>query len=85
MPAAASDAAARELARSWARAWGGVGAGDGGEVVYRRLLAAYGEPQRKYHTLQHLRECFDLVALDLVFNVCGLAGQYDLFEVSKRL
>ena len=60
---AASDAGARGLARSWARAWGGVGAGDGGDTTFRRLLAAYREPQRKYHTLQHLRECFGLFAL----------------------
>ena len=31
----------------------------------RRLTAAYGEPQRKYHTVQHLSECLTLVQQNL--------------------
>ena len=27
-------------------------------TVFERLIAAYSEPHRKYHTLQHLNECF---------------------------
>lgn len=49
----------------WKRLWTGVGV----EVVpgglYNQLVRAYGEPQRHYHTLQHLREClahFDAAA-----------------------
>jgi predicted metal-dependent HD superfamily phosphohydrolase len=26
--------------------------------LYERLIASYSEPQRRYHTLQHLEECF---------------------------
>lgn len=49
----------------WKRLWSGLGV----EVVpgglYNQLVRAYGEPQRHYHTLQHLREClahFDAAA-----------------------
>ena len=42
---------------SWARAWKGLGAHGEGEDVYGALMARYGEAHRKYHTLQHLREC----------------------------
>ena len=48
--------------RSFARAWRGIGAGDDGAEVCAALLAAYSEPQRSYHTLQHLQECLALFA-----------------------
>lgn len=52
--------------RSWQRAWSGLtgdrddhGAHDG--IALRdELLARYAEPQRKYHTRQHLAECLAL-------------------------
>jgi predicted metal-dependent HD superfamily phosphohydrolase len=48
-----------DLQNSWRRAWRALGAGDDGAVVHAALLAAYDEPERNYHTLQHLRECLD--------------------------
>lgn len=45
------------LTASWHRAWPGIGAVGDGELVRLDLLARYSEPQRKYHGLQHLREC----------------------------
>ena len=42
---------------SWRRMWAGVGAIGDGAAAYDELLARYSEPWRKYHTLQHLREC----------------------------
>jgi predicted metal-dependent HD superfamily phosphohydrolase len=50
------------LSRSWQRAWAGIGAAGEGDAVFRHLVAAYAEPQRQYHTLQHLGEC--LAAFD---------------------
>ena len=48
-----------DLQRSWSRAWRGIGARDDGAGVRDALLAAYGEPQRHYHSLQHLHECIE--------------------------
>lgn len=50
------------LLSSWQRAWAGIGAaGEGkGEALFAQLTAAYAEPQRHYHTLQHLGECLAL-------------------------
>lgn len=45
------------LEHSWARAWAGAGALTAGEDVRTTLIDRYNEPQRKYHTLQHLNEC----------------------------
>jgi predicted metal-dependent HD superfamily phosphohydrolase len=45
------------LDKSWSRAWSGLGLPGNGEEVRQRLLAAWSEPHRKYHTLQHLSEC----------------------------
>lgn len=42
---------------SWHRCWKGIGALDDGEGLKETLLAAWREPQRQYHTEQHLREC----------------------------
>jgi len=47
------------LKRSWGRAWQGIGASGDGEPVHAALVAAYAEPQRKYHSLQHLTECLE--------------------------
>ena len=45
------------LARSFERAWHGIGAEASGAALFDELLAAYAEPHRRYHTLQHLVEC----------------------------
>ena len=42
---------------SWHRMWAGVGATGDGAAAYEELIARYSESWRKYHTLQHLREC----------------------------
>ncbi len=42
---------------SWQRAWAGIGAAGEGGALFARLMAAYAEPQRHYHTQQHLGEC----------------------------
>ena len=48
------------FASSWRRAWRGIGARSDGDAVLEALLAAWGKPQRCYHTLQHLGECIEL-------------------------
>lgn len=50
------------FSHSWQRAWAGIGAAGEGAALFARLKAAYAEPQRHYHTLQHLAEC--LAAFD---------------------
>lgn len=47
---------------SWSRCWPALGAAGDGAVLRDRLLLAYAEPQRKYHTQQHLGECLALCA-----------------------
>lgn len=44
------------LERSWQRTWAALGAAPP-QGLGERLADAYAEPQRKYHTLQHLGEC----------------------------
>jgi len=64
------------LQRSWRRAWGEVGASDGGEALCQRLLDAWREPQRRYHTLQHLAEC--LQHLEPVRRLAEAPGEVEL-------
>jgi predicted metal-dependent HD superfamily phosphohydrolase len=40
----------------WRRTWSGLGVATP-EDLYRRLIASYSEPHRKYHTTHHLDEC----------------------------
>lgn len=42
---------------SWQRLWRELGADPVPAGLYNQLVAAYSEPERQYHTLQHLREC----------------------------
>lgn len=44
-------------AASWQRLWTALGAHTVHGGLLNQLVAAYSEPQRQYHTLQHLREC----------------------------
>jgi predicted metal-dependent HD superfamily phosphohydrolase len=53
------------LQSSWNRCWQGLGARGDGSALMQRLLAAYEEPQRKYHTTQHLSECISLLVQHL--------------------
>lgn len=45
---------------SWRRAWHGIGARSDGGALFADLITAWREPQRRYHTLQHLGECIDM-------------------------
>lgn len=47
---------------SWQRAWAGCGAESSAVDIYQAVLTRYQEPQRHYHTLQHLTECLQSFA-----------------------
>ena len=47
--------------RLWEDAWNGLGVLPPHDLL-AQLIARYSEPGRAYHTLQHLRECFDQLA-----------------------
>lgn len=42
---------------AWTRLWQALGAHTVPGGLYNQLVRAYSEPQRRYHTLEHLREC----------------------------
>lgn len=48
------------LAR-WQSTWQALGASASDERLFHQLVACYSEPHRKYHTMQHLKECFALL------------------------
>lgn len=52
--------------RSWRRAWAALGL-SAPEGLWEKLMDAWAEPQRHYHSQQHLHECLALLepALDL--------------------
>ena len=52
--------ARKDLRLSWSRCWSGIGAAGDAEALRHDLIAAWNEPQRKYHTEQHLCECLSL-------------------------
>jgi predicted metal-dependent HD superfamily phosphohydrolase len=45
------------LHANWTEAWHALGVAAPDAALCARLQACYGEPQRHYHTLQHLGEC----------------------------
>ena len=63
------------LAR-WQSLWRELGASDSGDDLFRRLVACYSEPHRKYHTMQHLEECF--AHLENVRSLAEHAGEVEL-------
>ena len=61
--------------RSWQRAWRALGSRPA-HGLFEKLLTAYDQPHRKYHTLQHLGECIE--KLEPVLNLCEHAGEVEL-------
>ena len=64
------------FSRSWQRAWTGIGAAGDGSALFAQLKAAYAEPQRHYHTLQHLGEC--LSAFDAARTLAAHPDEVEL-------
>jgi predicted metal-dependent HD superfamily phosphohydrolase len=47
----------------WVELWSRLGAQASGASIFARLAAGYAEPERAYHTAEHIRDC--LAELDL--------------------
>lgn len=60
----------------WQSLWRELGASDSDDELFRRLVACYSEPHRKYHTMQHLEECF--AHLENVRSLAEHAGEVEL-------
>lgn len=69
----------RTSLQHWQSLWQGFGLPGGGIEWHQRLIIAYAEPQRAYHTLQHLEEC--LLVLDDAKET-GLIAKPDLIEMA---
>ena len=61
----------------WQSAWRQLGASTTSEGIYHQLVACYSEPHRKYHTIQHLNECFTHLE-----SVSALADHPDEVELA---
>lgn len=60
----------------WQAVWRELGASRADEELYARLVESYSEPHRRYHTLQHLQECF--AHLDLARSIAQHASEVEL-------
>lgn len=65
--------------KHWQSLWKRCCLTDAGTVWYEKLITAYSESQRSYHTLQHLEEC--LLLLDEA-RATGLMAKPDLIEMA---
>jgi predicted metal-dependent HD superfamily phosphohydrolase len=63
------------LAR-WQSTWRQLGAVNSDGNLFDRLVVCYSEPHRKYHTMQHLKECFAL--LENVAQFAERPGEVEL-------
>ena len=64
------------LSDSWRRAWHALAASPPSPALYAQLIAHYAEPQRKYHTRQHLAECIAQLAPAL--GLCAHPGEVEI-------
>ncbi len=69
----------RTSLESWLPLWQRLGLSGDASVWHARLLECYAEPQRAYHTLQHLEEC--LRCFDEA-KVTGLIARPDFIEMA---
>ncbi len=64
------------LVVSWQDMWRQLGASVSDDALFSRLVECYSEPHRKYHTMQHLKECF--AHLESVRSFAERAGEVEL-------
>ena len=60
----------------WQDMWRQLGASGSDDALFSRLVQCYSEPHRKYHTMQHLQECF--AHLDSVRSFAEHANEVEL-------
>ena len=60
----------------WQDMWRQLGASGSDDALFLRLVECYSEPHRKYHTMQHLKECF--AHLESVRSFAERAGEVEL-------
>ena len=60
----------------WQTVWREVGASRADEELYAKLVDSYSEPHRRYHTVQHLEECF--AHLDLARSIAQHPSEVEL-------
>ncbi len=60
----------------WKAVWRELGAATVDEMLFHQLVASYSEPHRKYHTMQHLEECF--AQFDRVRSEAERPGEVEL-------
>jgi predicted metal-dependent HD superfamily phosphohydrolase len=60
----------------WQSVWREFGASDAHADLFDRLVACYSEPHRKYHTMQHLNECF--AHMERVRSIAERPGEVQL-------
>ena len=63
------------LAR-WQGLWQQLGASTSNDELFFKLVKCYSEPHRKYHTMQHLNECF--THLEIVRSIAERSGEVEL-------
>lgn len=60
----------------WQSVWRQLGAPESDDELFQRLVVCYLEPHRKYHTMQHLEECF--AHLENVRSLAEQPGEVEL-------
>jgi predicted metal-dependent HD superfamily phosphohydrolase len=60
----------------WQSLWRELGASEPDGGLFHRMVECYSEPHRKYHTMQHLEECF--AHFENVRSLAERAGEVEL-------
>ena len=66
----------QNLEPRWRALWKALGAAVPPQGFYEKLITSWKEPQRHYHTLEHLREC--LAQLDVVHTLADRPADIEL-------
>ncbi len=48
-----------DLEKMWNKTWASIGARGDPHSVFEQMCSMYAEPVRKYHTLDHIQDCFE--------------------------